>query len=161
MALDQNRSGAMAVSNIKRVLHQWITPHLRPRLAYELVGSVPRRGVFQNEAFPGEPEVLPHGYGRGGRDDPAQRTRRLSQRRGIAVPGQVPGPTMHSEAARPARISCAYQTARREFFEQAGAVVGGRVLTVDADLKTVCGHEVIVPPTKKLVFLKVISHVGH
>jgi len=42
----------------------------------------------------------------------------------------------------------AYQAARREFFEEVGAVLGGKILVVDTDLKTVCGHEVIVPPTQ-------------
>jgi hypothetical protein len=42
----------------------------------------------------------------------------------------------------------AYQAARREFFEEVGAVLGGRVLIVNTDLKTVCGHELIVPPTQ-------------
>jgi hypothetical protein len=41
----------------------------------------------------------------------------------------------------------AYQAARREFFE-GGAVVGGRILVVDTDLNTVCGHDLIVPPTQ-------------
>ena len=46
------------------------------------------------------------------------------------------------------KFLAAYQAARREFFEEVGAVVGGMMLVVDTDLKTVCGHEVIVPPTQ-------------
>jgi hypothetical protein len=42
----------------------------------------------------------------------------------------------------------AYQAARREFFENVAAVVGGAILTLDTDLKTVCGHDVIVPSTQ-------------
>jgi hypothetical protein len=42
----------------------------------------------------------------------------------------------------------AYQAARREFFKEVALVVGGIVLVVDTDLKTVSGHEVIVPPTQ-------------
>ena len=50
---------------------------------------------------------------------------------------------------RPQRkFLAAYQAARREFFEEVGAVLGGKILVVDTDLKTVCGHEVIVPPTQ-------------
>src|SRR5262245_52173795 len=50
---------------------------------------------------------------------------------------------------RPQRkFLAAYQAARREFFEEVGAVVGGMILVFDTDLKTVCGHEVIVPPTQ-------------
>ena len=50
---------------------------------------------------------------------------------------------------RPQRkFLAAYQAARREFFEEVGAVVGGGVLIVDTDLKTVCGREVVVPPTQ-------------
>jgi hypothetical protein len=41
----------------------------------------------------------------------------------------------------------AYQAARRK---DLAVVVGGTVLVVDTDLKTVSGHEVIVPPTKHL-----------
>jgi hypothetical protein len=46
------------------------------------------------------------------------------------------------------KFLAAYQAARREFFEEVGVVVGGRVLIVDTDLKTVCGREVVVPPTQ-------------
>jgi hypothetical protein len=46
------------------------------------------------------------------------------------------------------RFLAAYQAARREFFEQVGAVLGGMILVVDTDLKTVCAHDVIVPPTR-------------
>jgi hypothetical protein len=46
------------------------------------------------------------------------------------------------------KFLAAYQAARREFFKELGAVVGGTILIVDTDLKTVCGHEVIVPPTQ-------------
>jgi 8-oxo-dGTP pyrophosphatase MutT (NUDIX family) len=50
---------------------------------------------------------------------------------------------------RPQRkFLAAYQAARREFFEELGVVVGGTILIVDTDLKTVCGHEVILPPTQ-------------
>jgi hypothetical protein len=42
----------------------------------------------------------------------------------------------------------AYHAARREFFEEVAAVVGGGVLILDADLKKICGHEIIVPPTQ-------------
>jgi hypothetical protein len=50
---------------------------------------------------------------------------------------------------RPRRkFLAAYQAARREFFEDLGVVVGGAILIVDTDLKSVCGHEVIVPPTQ-------------
>jgi 8-oxo-dGTP pyrophosphatase MutT (NUDIX family) len=39
---------------------------------------------------------------------------------------------------RPRRkFVAAYQAARREFFEEVGAVVGGMILVVDTDLKTV------------------------
>src|SRR5215208_3860522 len=44
----------------------------------------------------------------------------------------------------------AYQAARREFFKELALVVGGTVLVVDTDLKTISGHEVIVPPMKHL-----------
>jgi hypothetical protein len=47
-----------------------------------------------------------------------------------------------------AKFLAAYQAARREFFEDLGLVVGGAILIVDTDLKSVCGHEVIVPPTQ-------------
>ena len=46
------------------------------------------------------------------------------------------------------KFLAAYQVARHEFFEEVGAVVRGIILLVDTDLKTVCGHEVIVPPTQ-------------
>jgi hypothetical protein len=46
------------------------------------------------------------------------------------------------------KFLAAYQAARREFFEDVAAVVGSRILTLDTDLKAVCGHEVIVPPTQ-------------
>ena len=50
---------------------------------------------------------------------------------------------------RPQRkFLAAYQAARREFFEEVAAVVGGIILILDTDLKAVCGHEVIVPPTQ-------------
>jgi hypothetical protein len=50
---------------------------------------------------------------------------------------------------RPQRkFLAAYQAARREFFEEVAAVFGGRVLILDTDLKKICGHEVIVPPTQ-------------
>ena len=50
---------------------------------------------------------------------------------------------------RPQReFRAAYQAARREFFEEVAAVVGGGVLIVDTDLKKICGHEIIVPPTQ-------------
>jgi hypothetical protein len=42
----------------------------------------------------------------------------------------------------------AYQAARREFFEDVAAVVGGGILILDTDLKKICGHEIIVPPTQ-------------
>jgi hypothetical protein len=44
----------------------------------------------------------------------------------------------------------AYQAARREFFKELAVVVGDTVLVVDTDLKTISGHEVIVPPMKHL-----------
>jgi hypothetical protein len=46
------------------------------------------------------------------------------------------------------RFLGAYCNARREFLEEIAVVVGGTILIVDTDLKTVCGHEVIVPPTQ-------------
>jgi hypothetical protein len=46
------------------------------------------------------------------------------------------------------KFLAAYQAARRAFFEEVGAVVGGRILIVDTDLKAICGREVIVPPTQ-------------
>jgi hypothetical protein len=46
------------------------------------------------------------------------------------------------------RFLAAYQAARREFFEEVAAVVGGRVLIFDTDLRTIRGHEAIVPPTQ-------------
>jgi hypothetical protein len=46
------------------------------------------------------------------------------------------------------KFLAAYQTARREFFEEVAAVVGGGVLILDTDLKKICGHEIIVPPTQ-------------
>jgi hypothetical protein len=50
---------------------------------------------------------------------------------------------------RPQRkFLAAYQAARREFFEGVSAVLGGMILIVDTDLKTVCGHDDIVPPTR-------------
>jgi hypothetical protein len=50
---------------------------------------------------------------------------------------------------RPQRkFLAAYQAARREFFEELAVVVGGIITIVDTDLKTVSGHEVIVPPTQ-------------
>jgi hypothetical protein len=50
---------------------------------------------------------------------------------------------------RPQRkFLAAYQAFRREFFEDVAAVVGGRILVVDTDLKTICGHDEIVPPTQ-------------
>jgi hypothetical protein len=50
---------------------------------------------------------------------------------------------------RPQRkFLAAYQAARREFFEEVAAVFGGGVLILDTDLKKICGHEVIVPPTQ-------------
>jgi hypothetical protein len=50
---------------------------------------------------------------------------------------------------RPQRkFLAAYQAARRVFFEEVGAVVGGTVLILDTDLKKQRGHEVIVPPTQ-------------
>jgi hypothetical protein len=50
---------------------------------------------------------------------------------------------------RPQRkFLAAYQAARREFFEEVGAVIGGMILVVDTDLKTACAHDVIVPPTQ-------------
>ena len=42
----------------------------------------------------------------------------------------------------------AYQAARREFFEEVAAVVDGSILVLGTDLKAVCEHEVIVPPTQ-------------
>jgi hypothetical protein len=51
---------------------------------------------------------------------------------------------------RPQRkFRAAYQAARREFFEEVAAVVGGRILILDTDLKKICGHEIIVPPTQQ------------
>jgi hypothetical protein len=44
------------------------------------------------------------------------------------------------------RFLGAYCNARREFLEEIAVVVGGTILIVDTDLKTVCGHELIVPP---------------
>ena len=50
---------------------------------------------------------------------------------------------------RPRRkFLAAYEAVRREFFEEVGAVLGGMILVVDTDLKTVCAHDVIVPPTQ-------------
>jgi hypothetical protein len=50
---------------------------------------------------------------------------------------------------RPQRkFLAAYKAARREFFEELAVVVGGIITIVDTDLKTVSGHEVIVPPTQ-------------
>jgi hypothetical protein len=50
---------------------------------------------------------------------------------------------------RPQRkFLAAYQAARREFFGDVAAVVGGSILVLGTDLKAVCGHEVIVPPTQ-------------
>jgi hypothetical protein len=50
---------------------------------------------------------------------------------------------------RPQRkFLAAYQAARREFFKEVTAVVGGVMLVVDTDLNTVCGHGFIVPPTQ-------------
>jgi hypothetical protein len=46
------------------------------------------------------------------------------------------------------KFLAAYQVARREFFEEVAAVVGGRVLILDTGLKSTCGHDVIVPPTQ-------------
>ena len=41
-----------------------------------------------------------------------------------------------------------YQAFRREFFEEVAAVLGESLLILDTDLKTLCGHEVIVSPTQ-------------
>src|SRR5262249_15963006 len=50
---------------------------------------------------------------------------------------------------RPQReFRAAYQAARRKFFEEVASVAGGGVLILDTDLKTICGHEIIVPPTQ-------------
>jgi hypothetical protein len=50
---------------------------------------------------------------------------------------------------RPQRkFLAAYQAFRREFFEEVAAVLRARVLILDTDLKTMCGHEVIVSPTQ-------------
>ena len=50
---------------------------------------------------------------------------------------------------RPQRkFLAAYQAARREFFDEVAAVVGGSVLILDTDQKQICGHDVIVPPTQ-------------
>jgi hypothetical protein len=50
---------------------------------------------------------------------------------------------------RPQRkFLAAYDPARREFSEDISAVLGGRVLILDTDLKKERGHEVIVPPTQ-------------
>jgi hypothetical protein len=50
---------------------------------------------------------------------------------------------------RPRRkFLAAYEAVRREFFEEVGAVLGGVILVVDTDLKTVCARDVIVPPTQ-------------
>ena len=46
------------------------------------------------------------------------------------------------------RFLGAYQAARREFLEDVAAVVGGSILVLGTDLKAICGHEVIVPPTR-------------
>jgi hypothetical protein len=57
--------------------------------------------------------------------------------------------TSHASASRPQRkFRAAYQAARREFLEEVAAVVGGGVLILDTDLKKICGHEIIVPPTQ-------------
>ena len=62
---------------------------------------------------------------------------------------------------RPQRkFLAAYQAARREFFEEVGAVVGGMILIVDTDLKAICGQRSHYAADAALVFLKVISHVG-
>jgi hypothetical protein len=45
------------------------------------------------------------------------------------------------------KLLAAYETARRDFFENVATVLGGRILILGADLKA-CGHEVIVPPTQ-------------
>jgi hypothetical protein len=55
---------------------------------------------------------------------------------------------MHSEAAPATKFLAVYQAFRREFFEEVAAVLGERVLILDTDLKTLCGHEVIVSPTQ-------------
>jgi hypothetical protein len=48
---------------------------------------------------------------------------------------------------RPQRkFLAAYQVARCSFLEEVAAVLGE--LVVDTDLKAVCGHEFIVPPTR-------------
>jgi hypothetical protein len=46
------------------------------------------------------------------------------------------------------RFLGAYCNARREFLEEIAVIVGGPILIVDTDLKTVCGHDLIVPPTQ-------------
>jgi hypothetical protein len=43
----------------------------------------------------------------------------------------------------------AYKAARRSFFEEVAAVMGGRVMIVDtADLETVLGTDIIRPPVR-------------
>jgi hypothetical protein len=58
------------------------------------------------------------------------------------------------------KFLAAYHAARREFFEEVAAVVGGGVLILDTDLKKICGHEIIVPPTQHQLFFEGIFHVG-
>src|SRR5262245_4758796 len=47
------------------------------------------------------------------------------------------------------KFLAAYQAARREFLEDVAVGYGGIILLVDTDLKTVYGHDVIVPPTQQ------------
>jgi hypothetical protein len=46
------------------------------------------------------------------------------------------------------RFFNAYQTARRDFFQEVAAIVGGNVLVVDTDLKRVIGMETFHKPTR-------------
>jgi hypothetical protein len=57
--------------------------------------------------------------------------------------------TCHASGSAPAaKFLAAYQAARREFFRDVAAVVGGGVLILDTDLKKQRGYEVIAPPTQ-------------
>ena len=47
------------------------------------------------------------------------------------------------------KFVAAYQAARREFYTDVAAMIGGNVLIVDTDLKTIDGMELIPVPTKQ------------
>jgi hypothetical protein len=46
------------------------------------------------------------------------------------------------------KFVAAYQEARRDFYTDIAAVIGGNILIVDTDLKTIDGFEVITSPVK-------------